>query len=73
MKPITVAELIAALQKQPQDALVLSEGCDCDGFATGAELVPAYKWTDIIKDADGDPIEWIDREADVVRVKRRQG
>ena len=31
---VTVAELIAELQKQPQDALVWHEGCDCYGAAS---------------------------------------
>ena len=34
---MTVAELIAELQKQPQDALVWHEGCDCYGAAHGVE------------------------------------
>lgn len=29
--PMTVAELIAALQQMSQDAVVITEGCDCDG------------------------------------------
>jgi len=37
-KAITVAELIEQLQALPQDAVVLSEGCDCDGEAKGATL-----------------------------------
>ena len=35
---MTVAELIAELQKQPQDALVWHEGCDCYGAANGVEI-----------------------------------
>lgn len=31
---VTVAELIAELQKHPQDALVWHEGCDCYGAAS---------------------------------------
>ncbi len=31
---LTVAELIAELEKQPQDALVWHEGCDCLGAAS---------------------------------------
>ncbi len=34
-KHLTVAELIAELQKMPQDALVWHEGCDCFGEANG--------------------------------------
>jgi hypothetical protein len=30
---LTVADLIAELQKMPQDAKVYTEGCDCDGDA----------------------------------------
>jgi hypothetical protein len=33
-KQMNVAELIAELQKQPQDALVSTEGCDCEGAAS---------------------------------------
>lgn len=29
--PMTVSELILALQQMPQDAVVVTEGCDCDG------------------------------------------
>jgi hypothetical protein len=35
---VTVAEMIAILQRLPQDALVYSEGCDCTGKANGAEF-----------------------------------
>ena len=35
---MTVRELIAELQKQPPDAMVVSDGCDCVGLATGVEL-----------------------------------
>lgn len=38
-KQLTVAELIALLQKQPQDALVMHEGCDCYGHADGVKWV----------------------------------
>jgi hypothetical protein len=36
---ITVSELIAALQKQPRDSLVLVEGGDCTGAASGVTYV----------------------------------
>mgnify|MGYP007017175434 CR=1 FL=1 len=32
---MTVSELIEELKKQPQDALVYHEGCDCYGAAKG--------------------------------------
>lgn len=38
MKPITVGALIAELQTLPQDAFVLTEGCDCEGPCSGVEL-----------------------------------
>lgn len=34
---LNVAELIDLLKKQPQDALVWHEGCDCYGTAVGVE------------------------------------
>lgn len=37
--PIRVSELVAALQALPQDAFVLTEGCDCYGPCGGAELL----------------------------------
>ena len=39
---ITVAKLIEQLQALPQDAFVLTEGCDCDGPCSGA--IYPYKW-----------------------------
>lgn len=33
-KQMNVAELIAELQKQPQNALVWHQGCDCIGEAS---------------------------------------
>lgn len=36
---ITVRELIAQLQTFPEDAIVFSGGCDCDGESDGAELI----------------------------------
>lgn len=36
-RQLTVAELIALLQKQPQDAIVFHEGCDCLGVADSVE------------------------------------
>lgn len=38
MTPIRVTDLIAILSKMPQDAFVLTEGCDCNGPCSGAEL-----------------------------------
>lgn len=35
---LTVAELIAELQKMPPEARVLTEGCDCTGQATSVRL-----------------------------------
>lgn len=32
---LTVAELVELLMKEPQDALVWHEGCDCYGAANG--------------------------------------
>lgn len=40
---VTVAELIVQLQALPQDAPVVTEGCDCYGPASGAAL--AYDGT----------------------------
>lgn len=34
--PITVGELIAELQKMPQDLPVMTQGCDCEGWSDGA-------------------------------------
>lgn len=34
-KQLTVAELIRLLQGMPQEALVWTEGCDCEGEANG--------------------------------------
>lgn len=31
LDPMTVADLIEALRLMPQDAIVVTEGCDCDG------------------------------------------
>lgn len=39
---MTVAELIAELQKMPADAEVSTEGCDCEGTADGCALVTEY-------------------------------
>lgn len=36
---LTVAELVAELQKYPPDALVWHEGCDCHGAANGVVIV----------------------------------
>lgn len=36
-KPLTTKELIAELQKWPEDAFVWTEGCDCYGEAGGVE------------------------------------
>lgn len=36
-KPMTVAELIAALQVVPQHLQVISEGCDCYGDIVSVE------------------------------------
>lgn len=33
----TVSQLIDALKQMPQDLPVLTEGCDCLGFANGVE------------------------------------
>jgi hypothetical protein len=38
MKQLTVSELIAELQKQPQDANVIAEGCDCYGRVVSVTL-----------------------------------
>lgn len=35
---LTVAQLIAELQKMPPDALVHTEGCDCNGEAASVIL-----------------------------------
>ncbi len=35
---MTVAELIAQLSELPQDAPVATEGCDCYGPCSGAEV-----------------------------------
>jgi len=43
-KQLTVAELIAELQKQPQDALVHSEGCDCWGEVDRVVYYPKDDW-----------------------------
>jgi len=41
--PITVRELIAALQQLPADAYVFTEGCDCEGPCSEAVLSkPGY-------------------------------
>jgi hypothetical protein len=40
--PITVAQLIELLKQQPQDLIVMSEGCDCEGEAGGVEFNPTY-------------------------------
>lgn len=37
-KTMTVAELIAELQKHPSDAPVLTEGCDCNGNAVAVTM-----------------------------------
>jgi hypothetical protein len=37
-RQITVAELIALLQRVPLDAKVSAEGCDCDGEAVGISI-----------------------------------
>ena len=36
MKPITVGALIAELQKMPQAAFVLTEGCDCEAHVAAS-------------------------------------
>ena len=38
---LTVSELISLLQKQPQDALVWHEGCDCYGATDRVEYDPS--------------------------------
>ncbi len=43
---MTVAELIAELAELPQDACVETEGCDCIGPCSGAELTSG-KWGDL--------------------------
>ena len=42
---MTVKELISELQKHPDDAKVIIEGCDCYGDANGVEKFdsPIYK------------------------------
>lgn len=37
-----VSELIEALTKLPADLPVKTEGCDCEGDAEGAEVVPPH-------------------------------
>lgn len=37
-KQLTVSELIEALSKMPQGALVWHEGCDCFGKADGVRV-----------------------------------
>ena len=60
-KPITVAELIAQLQALPQDAYVHTEGCDCSGPCSGAEITAAWppergiKVVTLSRDDDRDP------------------
>jgi len=38
---LTVEELIKLLEKQPKNALVWHEGCDCNGAADGVEYEEA--------------------------------
>lgn len=37
-----VSELIEQLKLMPQDAEVRVEGCDCDGEAVGAGIIPEW-------------------------------
>lgn len=42
---MTVAQLLAELAKMPLDSEVVTEGCDCEGDASGCTLiteVPSY-------------------------------
>ncbi len=41
-KPITVAQLIEQLRALPQDAYVLTEGCDCVGPCSGVDNKEGY-------------------------------
>lgn len=36
--PITVRELIAVLETMPPGAFVFTEGCDCEGPCSGAQI-----------------------------------
>ena len=47
--PITVKDLIEQLQKMPEYAIVLTEGCDCIGASNGIKLVGEYKLWDTEK------------------------
>lgn len=41
---LTVGDLIAVLQKLPADAMVATEGCDCDGDVCDVELREDHDW-----------------------------
>lgn len=52
--PIRVSDLIAALQKLPQDAFVFTEGCDCYGPCSGVTFpTDQAPHTVILKRDDG--------------------
>jgi hypothetical protein len=45
---ITVKELIDMLSKLPPEAVVVTEGCDCDGLAENPYLQPDGNWGDYV-------------------------
>lgn len=46
---IKVADLIAQLQELPQDAYVLTEGCDCNGPCEGATYPHEWKLKNVLE------------------------
>lgn len=51
--PMNVNELMDALRQIPGDALVITEGCDCDGRVEEVEFIP--------KNYDGAPTVYLKR------------
>lgn len=69
---LTVKELIEKLNAMPQDAVVITEGCDCNGQADGVELVN-HKFPTIVRygeNFDDDECKEVDQYVSITRLKR---
>lgn len=53
LKPLTVRQLITLLHAQPQDALVVLEGCDCTGDCVGLTAKYGEKNHVLLRRSDG--------------------
>lgn len=71
-KPYTVAQLIEDLKNVPQDALVLTEGCDCVGPALAISVHKDYSnWLKIGDIGEADPYKKIEF-ANYIIIERNQ-